>query len=1726
MVNFKKNVLRVLTLILVALVAVTFTSMTVRPVNADEEVAFSLTQGASIRNCSDEENPVYGMKFETKVSTSWLNANPADKYNFGTLIFPAYVEDASGNLTVDNFAKFNRESDVSVNKSNLDAIKFIVKNGEAVSEGFTMNSTITYTEQEVSNYLKTLKDSYTDEELQAEVKKTLKRAYKREFTAISYAELYVEESDTWTTVYSTDTYTDSMEKVAMRLINDATWGEVAKQYLPAGAATQITNVDGYVVNGNGVVEVNDFSTEVHSVDFDATGLTNFVLGNKTLVQDVDYTINGTSLDLTDSVVEGLLGSYENLYAYDNQNNLTVVKILFAHEELTTAEQVKAAFDLTGAYINWLTSIKGGTPESNYKAYVLGNNIDMTGVKIDNLYRTDISVTVDTYFDYNTDGVYELDPTTLNANLGYGGIFDGRGYSISNAVAGTDSSSAYFNYKKDEAGTAAAKYSLARNGFFGRLLLGAEVKNVAFINLNGTGSENASYPITGPLAYSSEGLLENVYIDINPACWTVRGPIANPGYNAEYKNVVINWQMENYDFVSHLATEKNSRYAYAYGSLFGGNAAAPVGEIGFDNVIVTSQIPVIAFKNGTTPYVGGINNIYYGENEETIIYNFNGEVTQNTVQEAIDAKSARVNRVNNVLRYDNSAQLVADANSANNVKALTDTGLFKVVEGQLIWNTEKVNLVIEDAIDYDAKLGQFMTSDFENKDIQKIVVTVGGVEYELTDGAGYTKTNTDGVYTYAFAQKASSSDATVGMPYVDKKVTGSQVLKVVLHTEIAIYTYDNVNYWTMIINDATELKTALDINYTTNAYNYGYYKLGNDITVDSAGLGYSYTGFANKVTGNSSEAGFNGEFDGCGHTIDMNTTGVTNGLFGSFQWGGSSRVVNPTIKNFRIINWALNGAPVLAKYASGHTYWGTAPFIHIENVYIDWANNGGLASGLITYPAGVVMKNVYVETVGTNQDSYNISAAYGEIAGKAYYNSNAFYKGGALFTSLAYLNSSMSTFDNVVTVGKNPLTFQPVHSWWRRNAVKHTANNDGTYTHSLGYTAFDQNYNEYYAYPGNFAKGDIAVRKSIKENFLDLVANNDGSAALAGAYCATCYNQFSLDNSGAATCPDCGVKMKTVAATDGSDMWCQPAIYNWGVEDLTTFENTLTSAGGAVKLNGTYKYNTVADMKTSGNSFESFLGEDGNKLWKLSPDGQLVWYTTKLTYTNDEYIDYGADEGVIYSDLINDIEEDITSIVANGNTLTVGNGIIVNDDGSISLTALAKGSAETNGVPYMDTNKNASNVFTITVYTSGDTYVFNNVHYQTMMISNPTELKAALDIDYTVNVNNFGFYKLDNDIKYTEAMPFNYTGAGSSIKDISSGAGFVGQFDGDGHTINFNNTWIGTNGKYYGLFGNVNHSGGIVIQAPITIKNFAITNVQAGGVPSLSLFGKYSKNHTTNSSPVVIENIYVNSMGDVPAGIFMQAGNQVKYNNVFIDMRKGNSLGAYYGGIFSNDLRRGAATMANNVTNFVTLGNPKHTNLVKTNVDAVSNKWVKSTLNDDGQTYTHTIYHGGWSGHSLAAERYFGYAGGNRTHGNVVLVQGFKPMFAEINVKYNKSTAIPGAYCANCGEYFTEDTTIANCPTCVVDDAPVALTVSSNLWDVTAAYVTGYTELSTVDPAKCSAGTDGELVFWGAYQYDSTTEMSDAYTADSSIFDSFLGEDGEGCWTVSGGILTWQGKVTA
>ncbi len=591
------------------------------------------------------------------------------------------------------------------------------------------------------------------------------------------------------------------------------------------------------------------------------------------------------------------------------------------------------------------------------------------------------------------------------------------------------------------------------------------------------------------------------------------------------------------------------------------------------------------------------------------------------------------------------------------------GFWKVdPNGKLMWHTSQIVYEYNDKVMFDASTGDFISTKAP-ADVKSVTAKVDvynintyGVNngYTRTDSYELTVANQGIILTeggYKLKALAQDSTETNGIPFMDTSVNTSKVITLEILAGSDLYVFNNVHYQTAVIYDIEDFADAVAIQAVTGYRKLGYYALANNVAVTDEmveatrnletdaltrknALGLDYTGF-NETTanGNSSRYGFNGQFDGNGYTVDFNRTYQPYGIFASFNttWNQTPTLKYPiTVENLAIVNYCAN-APVLAFYMIEDTYNSSA-IPRFNNIYVKMHAQDA-ASGLFKHGGMFQTNNVVVDATGTVSDSYTTDNAFGEdIVGKAnIYN----YNGGTLFANNRYgtklfedklkNGSLLNGINNFVSIGKAPIVWNNAYTGkgsWYGTVVKHTLDAEtGKYVHTVynrtGWTSGDsvgignktKAVEMYIGYAGNQTVADIPTIDAIKPNFLALVENYDGAKALPGAYCANCYNQFSLVVDGTATCPSCeGNPVMTIEPS--GDIWSSPAVYTWYLQDLTNYDNATFGQSNAVMVfPGVSKYIDTTVMAEAYNAnndvFASFTGDAGNGLWSVV-NGVLTW----------------------------------------------------------------------------------------------------------------------------------------------------------------------------------------------------------------------------------------------------------------------------------------------------------------------------------------------------------------------------------------------------------------------------------------------------------------------------------------------------------------------------------------
>ena len=915
-------------------------------------------------------------------------------------------------------------------------------------------------------------------------------------------------------------------------------------------------------------------------DYNASSFAEMMIG-ETMIDKTDYSVVDNKLVLAQNLIDEYLGTYQVVYVIDNLDNLIKVDVLFVNKVLKNAQDVEDAFD-------YGDQKHGDNFAKNTNSYVLAGDIDMTDVVINNRMIAP-GQSFDVYTGDATSGYTYSSTTSTAADVGFAGIFDGRGYSISNVTVEMINLS-LGQPIVDANGSLAWKNAQAM-GFFANVLEGAQIKNVAFLNVYGKGAVSNGFGLNGLLGVTCFGTVENVLFDASINNIHARGPFAQYGATTVLKNVVVNYPKADYTIESHLDSAKKpaggyyDTYAYGYGALSG--HSSPMARYAkYENVFVASPMPINLYKAAGSGYAG-ITSVTYAENETDLRVLFDYE-EGTTIAEAIEAEkeiieqNKKTYQVAGVRRYDDLALMAQDTEY---VQTLIDTGLFKIAEGKLLWHSQKIAVEVTEAVDFDAAEGKLVTSVLDGQNI--VSANVNGAEVQYVDGK------------------------LVGVPELNNLNSLDQRFVITVETDEKAYTFTNVTYWASIINDQNELKAALDYDYSVdNKNNFAFLKLGNPIDIDKATwTEIDYTDLKNAArstqkpdtpasgwNGVAVTTGFAGVFDGCGYAINFNATGVSGfGIFGALATGAQVGIKRPaTIKNVAFLEYSKNWSPVIAQYGTTHTY---NKGVLIENVYVTWLKSA-VQAGLIYEPnAGNVIRNVMVNV--ENNVEFGRPVAEGKLE-----NMSAGYYGGTLYSNLRRAGYILNLTDNFVSLGKGELAKQSngIATTQYEKWFKTTGDATNGYVHTVkngGWSGNTFNPELYLAYASNQEYGDTTINKGMKDEFAAIASKYANGATIAGYYCATCGETFSLT---AGNCDKCEGE---VALTESANLWREAISYNWAYTKLSEVNNANASSTGEVVLAGAYKYDTTAEMKASGNTFASFVGEAGNKMWAVN-DGVLTW----------------------------------------------------------------------------------------------------------------------------------------------------------------------------------------------------------------------------------------------------------------------------------------------------------------------------------------------------------------------------------------------------------------------------------------------------------------------------------------------------------------------------------------
>ncbi len=726
---------------------------------------------------------------------------------------------------------------------------------------------------------------------------------------------------------------------------------------------------------------------------------------------------------------------------------------------------------------------------------------------------------------------------------------------------------------------------------------------------------------------------------------------------------------------------------------------------------------------------------------------------------------------------------------------------------------------------------------------------------------------------------------------------------------------------------------------------GHYILANDIDAENQNI----------AAGSSWGSGFKGTFDGRNHTISNLKLGdgaLYSGIFGAVNGG--------TIKNITFNNVQLGSRAALFGRVIGNVA-GTTQKSHVENVTVNisaWANNA-TESGVFTFTsmANTVYTNVTVNVAdGVKVENLlGRSLTAGNVEGEIVVNLG-------IDSSIVYYNDTSAVKPDFVTVnksvaeevtdfiaGEKTTAVTLSHKDFAVGEVSVTANGQ---TKPLSITETGKLTVDLADF-GVTAMGNHTVVVTIDKSkytftdvwyvtqVIDTVAELKALGAACKAANTTGYYILGADI-------DCSAEANMAAGNPGWEAngfsgtfdgrnrkisnikltWDNPTGGYGGlfgnldgctIKNVTFDKVNYASANVALLGRHTYKNlsssNTVLENLTVNISDWKATGEAGvfvsrsarntlyNNITVNLADGVTVhnllgqaWnsnYGSGITVSLGEgskvtafYWTGTTDStavktppSIVKIDMPT-VEESTDALVAAENTKTLvftNTGFTVGS-ASVTINGQTKSAAITEGgkltVNLGDFGVTAMGKYDALVETAAGKYTYNEVWYVTQVIDTVAELKALGASCKAANTK--GYYILGGDIDCSAEANMAAGNPGWKAN------GFSGTFDGRNQTVsNIKMVYDTATGGYGGLFGNV---------LGATIKNVTFDKVNYASV-NVSLFGRHGDNGSGNNT--IIENVTVNvsawaATGE--AGVFTSRGTMnTIYNNVTVNVADGVTI---------------------------------------------------------------------------------------------------------------------------------------------------------------------------------------------------------------------------------------------
>ncbi len=753
----------------------------------------------------------------------------------------------------------------------------------------------------------------------------------------------VDEVDFWNTAQMSCTATIGGEPIAA---GEITWKSSDDAILTVDGSGVVTGVKA----GEAYVTANyDSGRQVYSsVPFKITVLFPVVDKTDKISIDLDTSLDTLTLDASDVFGEGTDKTIVNVADAADEQESIFAEGKFIKDKMTIGERQFIVYNDEWAYkISAVVATKilrteqdlkdmqtlGGVKEVEldcgsagklkfypYSGYfILGNNIEATvSVDKDHMYGAKNN---------NHDG----SASTSQEKMGFTGVFDGRGYTISN-------------------------FCFTVGGLFGDISDGAVIKNVAFTNIQLEGSRGAT--IANSIRHAQ---LINIFLEVS-----------NSQTNAGWGQSVIaryasSLTVKNLISVGELDTK------FGQPALLVGN---PLDPVNVENVYAfykdgcASSVSLDAKASErmgvTAKALADANSVDFAEFGEYFTNYDSGMPLMKT----IPLISVTELTLDNGSSYDITKYLMTQYYTVEVGELPTgvtyEDGVFTVgVEAEEASFTFKVKstlnaaFFVEVTVDINVLPIEFVTVDdhFEVDLSEKKALTVDlPAEHGFTDGA-IVKIGDKDVSASASVEGDKLSIAHDALVAGNSQVVVTTVSKKITYTDVEIIT--KILRTEQDLKDMQTLGGVKKVEKEVNGvkityYPYsGYFVLGNNIEATvSVDAEHAYGALNNGHNGyrsaNQDGMGFTGVFDGRGYTIS-GFCFTTGGLLGDISTGA-------VVKNLALTNVKLNGgqaAPLAFSFRNAQ----------ISNLFVEVSNeqsaDGWANSGILRYAENLNMSNVVV-----------------------------------------------------------------------------------------------------------------------------------------------------------------------------------------------------------------------------------------------------------------------------------------------------------------------------------------------------------------------------------------------------------------------------------------------------------------------------------------------------------------------------------------------------------------------------------------------------------------------------------------------------------------------------------------------------------------------------------------------------------------------------------------------